>query len=67
MLMTLQRKQRLPSQHVSEEEARTWTRARISEELSELENLEERRGRTPTREELLRLEEARRYQQRYGR
>jgi hypothetical protein len=56
MLMTLQRKQRLPSQHVSEDEARTWTRARISEELSELENLEERRGRTPTREELLRLE-----------
>ena len=56
MLMTLQRKQRLPSQHVSEEEARSWTRAEMSEALSELENLEERRGRTPTREELLRLE-----------
>ena len=67
MLMSLQRKQRLPSQHVSEEEARTWTRTRISEELNELENLEERRGRTPTREELIRLEEMRRYQQRYGR
>ena len=65
--MSLQRKQRLPSQHVSEEEARTWTRTRISEELNELENLEERRGRTPTREELIRLEEMRRYQQRYGR
>lgn len=45
MLMTLQRKQRLPSQRVSEEEARTWTRTRISETLSELENLEERRRR----------------------
>ena len=67
MLMSLQRKHRLPSQHVSEEEARTWTRAEMSEALSELENLEERRGRTPTREELLRLEEMRRYQQRYGR
>ena len=67
MLMSLQRKHRLPSQHVSEAEARTWTRGEMSEALSELENLEERRGRTPTREELLRLEEARRYQQRYGR
>ena len=67
MLMTLQRKQRLPSQHVSEEEARTWTRIEMSEALSELENLEERRGRTPTREELLRLEEVQRYQRRYGR
>ena len=56
MLMTLQRKQRLPSQHVPEEKARTWTRVQISEALSELEELEERRGRTPTREELLRLE-----------
>ena len=67
MLMSLQRKQRLPSQHVPEAEARTWTRAEMSEALSELENLEERRGRTPTREELLRLEEVRRYQERYGR
>ena len=67
MLMSLQRKHRLPSQHFAEEEARTWTRVEMSEVLTELESLEERRGRTPTREELLRLEEVQRYQRRYGR
>ena len=41
MFMSLQRKHRLRSQHVVEEEVVKWTRARISEEIGELENLEE--------------------------
>ena len=41
MFMSLQRKHRLRSQHVAEEEVVKWTRARISEEIGELEDLEE--------------------------
>ena len=59
--MSLQRKHRLRSQHVSEEDVAKWTRAQISEELNVLEDLEERRGRVPTREELRRLEELKRW------
>ena len=61
MFMSLQRKHRLRSQHVSEEDVAKWTRAQISEELNVLEDLEERRGRVPTREELRRLEELKRW------
>ena len=58
--MSLQRKHRLHSQHVSEEDVAKWPRAQISEELNILEDLEERRGRVPTREELRRLEQLKR-------
>ena len=60
MFMSLQRKHRLHSQHVSEEDVAKWPRAQISEELNILEDLEERRGRVPTREELRRLEQLKR-------
>ena len=41
MFMSLQRKHRLRSQHVAEEDVVKWTKARISEEIGELEDLEE--------------------------
>ena len=41
MFMSLQRRYRLRSQHVAEEEVVKWTRARISEEIGKLEDLEE--------------------------
>ena len=61
MLMQLQRQHLLPGERTTEEEARGMTRAEISAKLTELEALEARRGRVPTREELRRIREAKRW------